>query len=48
MSIARPSQEQESIFKLIDALFRGHLLPEEVEPLCVFKHVGATAGSWLA
>eukprot|EP00973_Karenia_brevis_P071331 9907947-Karenia_brevis.AAC.1 len=30
----------QSIFKLIDALFRGHLEPTEVEPLHVFIHEG--------
>ncbi|OLP95908.1 hypothetical protein AK812_SmicGene21905 [Symbiodinium microadriaticum] len=31
---------QESIFKLFLGLFMGHLKPEELEPLYVFKHQG--------
>ena len=30
--------KQESIFKLVDALFRGHIQPEHIEPLDVFLH----------
>ena len=35
---------QASIFQLLDALFRGHLHPEELEPLYVFLHPSPSSG----